>query len=163
MSGGFDPVFATTTQKKYFYWKFEDKRICYVYQYNGTTATTTPGYFYYDSANVRYIINAWEETTTSGGQAILYDLMSATIAEVADWNGVTYTLEVMNRTGNFIDGDMIRGVESNAIYTLGTFSTIDNQSTEYDQNQAIETGADDIVDWGEVNPFGEFGNYTGSF
>ena len=162
-SGGFDPVFATTTQKKYFYWKFEDKRICYVYQYNGTTATTAPGYFYYDSANVRYIINAWEETTTSGGQAILYDLMSATIAEVADWNGVTYTLEVMNRTGNFIDGDMIRGVESNAIYTLGTFSTIDNQSTEYDQNQAIETGADDIVDWGEVNPFGEFGNYTGSF
>ena len=162
-SGGFDPVFATTTQKKYFYWKFEDKRICYVYQYNGTTATTAPGYFYYDSANVRYIINAWEETTTSGGQAILYDLMSATIAEVADWNGVTYTLEIMNRTGNFIDGDMIRGVESNAIYTLGTFSTIDNQSTEYDQNQAIETGADDIVDWGEVNPFGEFGNYTGSF
>ena len=162
-SGGFDPVFATTTQKKYFYWKFEDKRIGYVYQYNGTTATTTPGYFYYDTANVKYIINAWEETTTSGGQAILYDLMSATIAEVADWNGVTYTLEVMNRTGNFIDGDMIRGVESNAIYTLGTFSTIDNQSTEYDQNQAIETGADDIVDWGEVNPFGEFGNYTGSF
>ena len=162
-SGGFDPVFATTTQKKYFYWKFEDKRICYVYQYNGTTATTTPGFFYYDSANVRYIINAWEETTTSGGQANMYDLVSATIAEVADWNGVTYTLEVMNRTGNFIDGDTIRGVESNAIYTLGTFSTIDNQSTEYDQNQAIEQGADDLIDWGETNPFGEFGNYTGSF
>ena len=63
----------------------------------------------------------------------------------------------------FIDGDMIRGVESNAIYTLGTFSTIDNQSTEYDQNQAIEVGADDLIDWGETNPFGEFGNYTGSF
>ena len=161
--GGFDPTFATTTQKKYFYWKFEDKRISYVYTFNGTTATTTPGFFYYDSANVKYIINAWEETTTSGGQAILYDLTSATIAEVADWNGVTYTLEVMNRTGNFIDGDMIRGVESNAIYTLGDFSTIDNQSTEYDQNAAIEEGADDIIDWGEVNPFGEFGNYTGSF
>ena len=161
--GSFDPVFATTTQKKYFYWKFEDKRISYVYQYNGTTATTTPGFFYYDAANVKYIINAWEETTTSGGQAAMYDLMSATIAEVADWNGVTNTLEVMNRTGNFLDGDMIRGVESNAIYTLGTFSTIDNQSTEYDQNQAIETGADDIIDWGEKNPFGEFGNYTGSF
>ncbi len=161
--GSFDPIFATTTQKKYFYWKFEDKRINYVYQYNGTTATTTPGYFYYDSTNVKYIINAWEDTSTSGGQATMYDLMSATIAEVADWNGVTNTLEVMNRTGNFIDGDMIRGVESNAIYTLGTFSTIDNQSTEWDQNQAIEDGADDLIDWGEKNPFGEFGNYTGSF
>ena len=93
----------------------------------------------------------------------MYDLDSATIAEVADWNGVTYTLEVMNRTGNFIDGDLIRGVESNAIYTLGTFSTINNTSTEFDQNQAIEDGADDIIDWGEKNPFGEFGNYTGSF
>ena len=161
--GGFDPTFATTTQKKYFYWKFEDKRISYVYTFNGTTATTAPGYFYYDSANVKYIINAWEETTTSGGQAIMYDLMSATIAEVADWNGVTNTLEVMNRTGNFLDGDMIRGVESNAIYTLGDFSTIDNESTEWDQNAAIEEGADDIIDWGEDNAFGEFGNYTGSF
>ena len=161
--GAFDSIFATTTQKKYFYWKFEDKRISYVYQYNGTTATTVQGYFYYDSVNSKYIINAWEDTSTNGGQATVYDLMSATIAEVADWNGVTNTLEVMNRTGNFIDGDMIRGVESNAIYTLGTFSTIDNTSTEWDQNAAIEDGADDLIDWGEKNPFGEFGNYTGSF
>ena len=161
--GGFDPTFATTTQKKYFYWKFEDKRICYVYTYNGTSPTTVAGHFYYDETNVRYIINTYTDTDTSGGQATMYDLDSATIAEVADWNGVSYTLEVMNRTGNFLDGDTIRGVESNALYTLGTFSTIDNQSTEYDQNAAIETGADDIVDWGEDNAFGEFGNYTGSF
>ena len=93
----------------------------------------------------------------------MYDLDSATLAEVADWNGVTYTLEVMNRTGNFLDGDTIRGVQSNALYTLGDFSTIDNQSTDYDQNAAIEEGADDIIDWGEDNAFGEFGNYTGSF
>ena len=161
--GGFDPTYATTVQKKYFYWKFEDTRISYVYTYNGTTATSVPGFFYYDAANLKYIINAYTETTTSGSRATLYDLDSATIAEVADWNGSTYTLEVMNRTGNFIDGDTIRGVESNAIYTLGSFSTIDNESTEFDQNQAIEDGADDIIDWGERNPFGEFGNYTGSF
>ena len=161
--GGFDPTYATTVQKKYFYWKFEDTRISYVYTYNGTSATSVPGFFYYDAANLKYIINAYTETTTSGSRATLYDLDSATIAEVADWNGSTYTLEVMNRTGNFIDGDTIRGVESNAIYTLGSFSTIDNESTEFDQNQAIEDGADDIIDWGERNPFGEFGNYTGSF
>ena len=69
----------------------------------------------------------------------------------------------MNRTGNFLDGYLISGVESNAIYTLGTFSTINNTSTEFDQNQSIEDGADDIIDWGERNPFGEFGNFTGSF
>jgi len=161
--GSFDPTFATTTQKKYFYWKFEDKRICYVYTYNGTDPTTVAGHFYYDATNVQYVINTYTETTTSGSQATMYDLDSATVAEVADWNGVTYTLEVMNRTGNFIDGDTIRGVESNALYTLGDFSTIDNESTEWDQNAAIEDGADELIDWGETNPFGEFGNYTGSF
>jgi len=161
--GGFDPTLATTTQKKYFYWKFEDSRLNYVYTYNGTSATTVSGFFYYDETNLKYIINTYTETTTSGAQATMYDLDSATLAEVADWNGVSYTLEVMNRTGNFIDGDTIRGVESNALYTLGDFSTIDNESTEWDQNASIEEGADDIVDWGEVNPFGEFGNYTGSF
>jgi len=161
--GGFDPTFATTTQKKYFYWKFEDKRISYVYTFNGTSVTNVPGFFYYHETNLKYVINAYDETTTSGSRATMFDLDSATIAEVADWNGSTYTLEVMNRTGNFLDGDMIRGVESNAIYTLGSFSTIDNESTEFDQNQAVEDGADDIIDWGEKNPFGEFGNFTGSF
>ena len=160
--GGFDPNYATTTQKKYYYWKFEDSRISYVYTFNGTDATTVPGHFYYDSANLKYVINAYTETVTSGQRAQMFDLDSATIAEVADWNGVDYTLEVMNRTGNFLDGDLIRGVESNAIYTLGTFSTINNTSTEFDQNQSIEDGADDIIDWGERNPFGEFGNFTGS-
>jgi hypothetical protein len=161
--GGFDPNYATTTQKKYYYWKFEDSRISYVYTFNGTDATTVPGHFYYDLANLKYVINAYTETVTSGQRAQMFDLDSATIAEVADWNGVDYTLEVMNRTGNFLDGDLIRGVESNAIYTLGTFSTINNTSTEFDQNQSIEDGADDIIDWGERNPFGEFGNFTGSF
>lgn len=161
--GGFDPNYATTTQKKYYYWKFEDSRISYVYTFNGTDATTVPGHFYYDSVNLKYVINAYTDTTTSGQRAQMFDLDSATIAEVADWNGVDYTLEVMNRTGNFLDGDLIRGVESNAIYTLGTFSTINNTSTEFDQNQSIEDGADNIIDWGERNPFGEFGNFTGSF
>ena len=30
-------------------------------------------------------------------------------------------------------------------------------------NISFEVGADDLIDWGETNPFGEFGNYTGSF
>ena len=57
-SGSFDPVFATTTLVKYFYWYFEDERLRYRYTYNGTTATTTKGHFYYDAANNRYCINA---------------------------------------------------------------------------------------------------------
>ena len=69
----------------------------------------------------------------------------------------------MNKTGDFIDGDLIRGTSSNALYTLGSFNSIDNSNSDYDQNLSIEDGGDDIIDWTEGNPFGEFGNFTGSF
>ena len=93
----------------------------------------------------------------------MYDLGTSVIAEVADWNASTNTLKIMNKTGDFIDGDLIRGTVSNALYTLGSFSSINNTNSAYDQNVSIEDGADDIVDWTEGNPFGEYGNFTGSF
>ena len=162
-SASFDPTFATTTQVKYFFWSFEDNRLKYRYTYKGTTATTTKGEFYYDSANNRYVLNAYEKTETSGNRAQMYDLSSSVIGEVADWNGSTYRIGLMNKTGDFIDGDLIRGTSSNALYTLGSFNSIDNSNSDYDQNKTIEDGADEIIDWTEGNPFGEFGNFTGSF
>ena len=162
-AASFDPVFATTTLVKYFFWSFEDLRLRYRYTYTGETPTTTKGEFYYDAANSRYVINAYETTTTSGNRAQMFDLSTNTIGEVAGWNGSTLELSMMNKTGDFLDGDLIRGVDSNALYTLGSFSTIDNSNSDYDQNKQIETGADELVDWTEGNPFGEFGNFTGSF
>lgn len=162
-SASFDPTYATTTQSKYFFWSFEDNRLKYRYTYNGTTATTTKGYFYYDAANNRYVLNAYEATDTSGNRAQMYDLSSSVIGEVASWNGSKFQLGLMNKTGDFRDGDLIRGTTSNALYTLGAFSSIDNLNSEYDQNLSIEDGGDDIVDWTEGNPFGEYGNFTGSF
>jgi len=159
----FDPFYATTTQTKYFFWSFEDNRLKYRYTYNGTTPTTTKGYFYYDSANSRYVLNSYQNTDTSGIRAQMYDLDTDIIGEVGGWNGSTLELEMINKTGDFIDGDLIRGTVSNALYTLGSFSSIDNPNSAYDQNKDIEDGADDIVDWTEGNPFGEFGNFTGSF
>ena len=70
---------------------------------------------------------------------------------------------MINKTGDFLDGDLIRGTVSNALYTLGSFSSIDNPNSAYDQNKTIEDGGDEIIDWTEGNPFGEFGNFTGSF
>ena len=162
-AASFDPVFATTTLVKYFFWNFEDLRLKYRYTYTGETPTTTKGEFYYDAANARYVINAYETTTTSGNRAQLFDLSTNVIGEVSGWNGSTLTLSMMNKTGDFLDGDLIRGVDSNALYTLGSFTTLDNPNSDYDQNKALETGGDDILDWGESNPFGEYGNFTGSF
>lgn len=83
-------------------------------------------------------------------------------AEVKSWNSATRTLEVINRTGTFTTAETITGLTSGAKWSPFTFDTLNNTNSAYDQNREIEDKADDIVDWTERNPFGEFGNYTGS-
>ena len=46
--------------------------------------------------------------------------------------------------------------------TLTSFDTLSIDNTNYDQNRELEDSADDIIDWTENNPFGEYGNFTGS-
>ena len=71
-------------------------------------------------------------------------------------------LQVINRKGTFATGEAITGNDSGAVWVVGTFDTLNNTNSEYDQNRVIETAADNIIDWTEGNPFGEAGNFTGS-
>jgi len=83
-------------------------------------------------------------------------------AEVKSWDSTTRSLQVINRTGTFTTAEVITGLTSGARWSPETFDTLNNVSSNYDQNRAIENDADNIVDWSETNPFGEFGNFTGS-
>ena len=83
-------------------------------------------------------------------------------AEVKSWDSTTRALQVLNRTGTFTAAETITGLTSGAKWSPETFDTLNNVSSNYDQNRAIEDDADNIVDWTEGNPFGEFGNFTGS-
>ena len=83
-------------------------------------------------------------------------------AEVKSWDPTTRILQVINRTGTFATGEAVTGDVSGAVWVVGMFDTLNNTNSEYDQNREIEDSADNIVDWTENNPFGEFGNYTGS-
>jgi len=83
-------------------------------------------------------------------------------AEVKSWDETTNILQVINRTGTFTTGEAITGNDNGAVWVVGTFDTLNNTNSEYDQNREIEDSADNIIDWTEVNPFGEFGNFTGS-
>ena len=83
-------------------------------------------------------------------------------AEVKSWDSTTRALQVINRTGTFTTDEVITGLTSGAKWSPETFDTLNNTSSTYDQNRAIENDADNIVDWSESNPFGEFGNFTGS-
>ena len=83
-------------------------------------------------------------------------------AEVKSWDNTTRALQVINRTGTFTTAETITGLTSGAQWSPETFDTLNNVSSNYDQNRSIEDDADNIVDWSEGNPFGEFGNFTGS-
>ena len=83
-------------------------------------------------------------------------------AEVKSWDSTTRALEVYNRTGTFTTAELITGLTSGATWSPETFDTLNNTNSNYDQNRQIEDSGDEIIDWTEGNPFGEFGNFTDS-
>ena len=83
-------------------------------------------------------------------------------AEVKSWDSTTRALEVYNRTGTFTTAELITGLTSGAKWSPETFDTLNNTNSNYDQNRQIEDSGDEIIDWTEGNPFGEFGNFTDS-
>ena len=88
---------------------------------------------------------------------------TGTEAEVKSWDAATRVLQVINRTGTFATGEAMTGNDSSAVHVVGTFDTLNNTNSTVDQNRQIEDSADNIIDWTEGNPFGEYGNQTGSF
>ena len=83
-------------------------------------------------------------------------------AEVKSWDSATRALQVINRTGTFTTAEVITGLNSGAKWSPETFDTLNNSNSDYDQNRQIEDSGDEIIDWTEGNPFGEYGNFTGS-
>ena len=84
-------------------------------------------------------------------------------AEVKSWDSATRALEIINRTGTFTTAELVTGLTSGAKWSPESFNTLNNTNSNYDQNYEIEEEADELIDWGEVNPFGEYGNFMDSF
>jgi len=87
---------------------------------------------------------------------------SGSEAEVKSWDSATRIIQIINRTGTFATGEALTGDSSSAVWVVSTFDTLQDTNSEYDDNREIEDAADNIIDWSEGNPFGEFGNFTGS-
>lgn len=92
-------------------------------------------------------------------------------AEVSEWNEPSRTIKLINTTGDFIPGYAILKKFNSDYQSNGTWIiddqeptvNIDDTNTEYDDNKYIETSADEILDFSEKNPFGEYGNLTDIF
>ncbi len=80
---------------------------------------------------------------------------------VVSFDAGTGKLVVVYPTGSFVEGEVVTG--PNGTGEIQTFTTIQVESVQYDDNATIEFKADDVIDFSERNPFGEIGNKTGSF
>ena len=86
-------------------------------------------------------------------------------ATVADWDPDNYILKLTYINGDLVEGSNLIGQTTGAVYSVDSFSTIDIdlENNDFSQNQYLEDFGDDIIDWTEGNPFGEYGNKTDSF
>jgi hypothetical protein len=78
---------------------------------------------------------------------------TGTTAYVKDWDADTKVLKVSIVGGNFANGELIVGVAAtHKVYSINTFDEYD----PYAENIEIEDEADDILDFSQKNPFGNY-------
>jgi hypothetical protein len=97
-------------------------------------------------------------TTVSIGNFIFGETVNGSISNavgtVKQWNPTSNELIVSGFGTDFIVGDLVIGQSSNAAYRIrksGTYESIDS----YDTNEEIQEESDQIIDFNEINPFGE--------
>lgn len=75
-------------------------------------------------------------------------------AYVAGWDKPTRKLTLRNIKGSFATGVLIQGTVSGSLWTLESGNPQENAIDRFDENELVETEADNILDWTETNPFG---------
>ena len=133
------------------------KLTCELFQYSGETGGADgildgqidEGFivkYYYDSITGAPSIG---ETVTGG--------TSGTTAKVNLWNTTESWVELRAFNGEFQTGETLTGSDSGFTINITTFDEL-NIKDAYADNLDFETLGDSLVDFTEINPFGEFGN-----
>ena len=108
-----------------------------------TTPTVTIG-----AAATTGIGTFWKNEVITGSR-------SGATARVKRWIKSTNTLQVGITSGTFYPGELITGAKSNAKYEVNV-SSANTTTDKYSQNDQIEFEADNILDFTESNPFGNY-------
>jgi len=81
---------------------------------------------------------------------------STAMGYVASWNKNTRELVIRNARGFWASNTFINGADSNAYWKFTTNQdTLNDSNDAIEDNSNIETEADNIIDFTELNPFGE--------
>jgi hypothetical protein len=108
-----------------------------------TTPTVTIG-----AAATTGIGTFWRNEVVTGSR-------SGATARVKRWVKSTNTLQVGITSGTFYPGELITGAKSDAKYEINV-SIANTTIDKYSQNDQIEFEADNILDFTESNPFGNY-------
>lgn len=112
--------------------------------------------------SVDYIMNTTGTGLYEFGE-IVEGSVSGFTGKVKSWNPFTRTLTIIDRKGNFASNENLVGQTSGASWSISSFSSIEDTNSNYDDNKYIEDKADQILDFSEKNPFGEYGNFADDF
>ena len=107
--------------------------------------------------SVKYTMQAGGSSSFRSGELVYQgSTLNASTARayVQNWNAVTRELYLIHIRGVFASNTLIKGVDSNAQWTMTSGNVQEDASEEFDDNIRIETEADNILDWSETNPFG---------
>lgn len=80
---------------------------------------------------------------------------STASAYVSSWDKPTRKLKLRNIKGAFATNTIIYGQVSDARWTLTSGNIMENVADQIEDNVRIEEEADNIIDFTEINPFGE--------
>ena len=113
----------------------------------GEGYTTTPSVVV-GAAATTGIGTFWRNEIVTGSR-------SGTTARVKRWVKSTNTLQVGIASGTFYPGELITGSKSSAQYQINV-SAANTTIDKYSQNDQLEFEADNILDFTESNPFGNY-------
>jgi hypothetical protein len=121
----------------------------------GIGYTVVPSITFSDSASVgvgTFVYNELVTGQTSGVTARVRNFRKDTSLNFA--NPPLY-LDVSLNTGKFSVGETLVGSESSATFVVRSHD-LDSYDDTYDENEEIELEADNILDFTESNPFGDY-------
>lgn len=84
--------------------------------------------------------------------------VSGATGKVIRYDITNKELELIDIVGTFIDNETLVGQTSGAEWVMQTFSSIENENDDFNENKWFEDKGDEIIDWSERNPFGEYAN-----
>jgi hypothetical protein len=113
----------------------------------GDGYTTTPS-LTVGVASTTGIGTFWKNEVITGGT-------SGATARVKRWTSSTNILQVGISSGTFYPGEIITGAKSGASYVVRV-SAANTTVDKYSQNDQLEFEADNILDFTESNPFGNY-------